>query len=119
MNYSKISQSSMIAHSYLGGKEYTAEVSLIGNLLCTASWRCVEISATSNPYWSNVTILHILRRMLTVHRFLICSDSFLDNGALMENLAKRLGENIIPGLGEWPSAENMTRDRGIILPSTP
>ena len=31
MNYSKISQSSMIAHSYLGGREYTAGDSSIVN----------------------------------------------------------------------------------------
>ena len=29
-----------------------------------------------------------------------------------------MGANIIPGLGEWPSPENMTANRGIILPST-
>ena len=31
--------------------------------------------------------------------------------------ADRLGENIIAGLGEWPTPEN-SENRGIILPST-
>ena len=53
-----------------------------------------------------------------VHRFLTRAIRFLDDGAFDGELAKRLGGNIIPGLGEWPSPENMTRDRGIILPST-
>ena len=31
--------------------------------------------------------------------------------------AKRYGANIIQGQGEWPSPENMTDNRGVILPS--
>ena len=43
---------------------------------------------------------------------------FLGPNAFDGELAKRLGANIIPGLGEWPSPENMSDNRGIILPST-
>lgn len=43
---------------------------------------------------------------------------FLGPEAFDGELADRLGENIIAGLGEWPTPENMSDDRGIILPST-
>ena len=43
---------------------------------------------------------------------------FLGPGAFDGELADRLGENIIAGLGEWPTPENMSENRGIILPST-
>jgi len=43
---------------------------------------------------------------------------FLGPGAFDGELADRLGENIISGLGEWPTPENMSENRGIILPST-
>ena len=43
---------------------------------------------------------------------------FLGPEAFDGELADRLGENIIAGLGEWPSPENMSENRGIILPST-
>ena len=43
---------------------------------------------------------------------------FLGPEAFDGELADRLGENIISGLGEWPTPENMSSNRGIILPST-
>ena len=43
---------------------------------------------------------------------------FLGPEAFDGELADRLGENIIAGLGEWPTPENMSVNRGIILPST-
>tara|TARA_Y100001958_G_C21239137_1_gene566358 strand:- start:258 stop:3527 length:3270 start_codon:yes stop_codon:yes gene_type:complete len=43
---------------------------------------------------------------------------FLGPEAFDGELADRLGENIIAGLGEWPTPENMSDNRGIILPST-
>ena len=43
---------------------------------------------------------------------------FLGPEAFDGELADRLGENIIAGLGEWPTPENMSENRGIILPST-
>ena len=43
---------------------------------------------------------------------------FLGPEAFDGELADRLGENIIAGLGEWPTPKNMSDNRGIILPST-
>tara|TARA_Y100000766_G_scaffold80137_1_gene68115 strand:+ start:10922 stop:14539 length:3618 start_codon:yes stop_codon:yes gene_type:complete len=43
---------------------------------------------------------------------------FLGPEAFDGELADRLGQNIIAGLGEWPTPENMSANRGIILPST-
>ncbi len=43
---------------------------------------------------------------------------FLGPEAFDGELADRLSENIIAGLGEWPTPENMSANRGIILPST-
>jgi len=43
---------------------------------------------------------------------------FLGPEAFDGELADRLSQNIISGLGEWPTPENMSANRGIILPST-
>ena len=77
-----------------------------------------EISASSNPYWSNVTFTYPEADANGPPISDMRAIRFLGPGAFDGELAKRLGGNIIPGLGEWPSPENMTRDRGIILPST-
>ena len=77
-----------------------------------------EITASSNPYWSNVTFTYPEADANGPPISDMRAIRFLDDGAFDGELAKRLGGNIIPGLGEWPSPENMTRDRGIILPST-
>jgi len=77
-----------------------------------------EISATSNPYWTNVTFTYPEADANGPPISDMRAIRFLGPGAFDGELADRLGENIIPGLGEWPSPENMTRDRGIILPST-
>ena len=77
-----------------------------------------EISASSNPYWSNVTFTYPEADANGPPISNMRAIRFLGPGAFDGELADRLGENIIPGLGEWPSPENMTRDRGIILPST-
>lgn len=77
-----------------------------------------EISASSNPYWTNVTFTYPEADANGPPISDMRAIRFLGPGAFDGELADRLGENIIPGLGEWPSPENMTRDRGIILPST-
>ena len=77
-----------------------------------------EISASSNPYWSNVTFTYPEADANGPPISDMRAIRFLGPGAFDGELAKRLGGNIISGLGEWPSSENMTRDRGIILPST-
>ena len=77
-----------------------------------------EISATSNPYWSNVTFTYPEADANGPPISNMRAIRFLGPGAFDGELADRLGENIIPGLGEWPSPENMNESRGIILPST-
>ena len=77
-----------------------------------------EISATSNPYWSNVTFTYPEADANGPPISNMRAIRFLGPGAFDGELADRLGENIIPGLGEWPSPENMNDSRGIILPST-
>ena len=77
-----------------------------------------EISATSNPYWSNVTFTYPEADANGPPISNMRAIRFLGPGAFDGELADRLGENIIPGLGEWPSPENMNYSRGIILPST-
>ena len=77
-----------------------------------------EISATSNPYWSNVTFTYPEADANGPPISDMRAIRFLGPGAFDGELAERLGENIIPGLGEWPSPENMSDKRGIILPST-
>ena len=77
-----------------------------------------EISATSNPYWSNMTFTYPEADANGPPISNMRAIRFLGPGAFDGELADRLGENIIPGLGEWPSPENMSEKRGIILPST-
>jgi len=77
-----------------------------------------EISSTSNPYWSNVTFTYPEADANGPPISNMRAIRFLGPGAFDGELADRLGENIIPGLGEWPSPKNMSDKRGIILPST-
>ena len=77
-----------------------------------------EISATSNPYWSNVTFSYPEADANGPPISDMRAIRFLGPNAFDGELAKRLGGNIIPGLGEWPSPENMSDKRGVILPST-
>ena len=76
-----------------------------------------EISATSNPYWNNVTFSYPEADANGPPISDMRAIRFLGPNAFDGELAKRLGGNIIPGLGEWPSPENMSANRGIILPS--
>jgi uncharacterized protein YjbI with pentapeptide repeats len=72
----------------------------------------------SNPYWSNVTFAYPelaeggppISNMRSVR--------FLGPEAFDGEFADRLSENIIAGMGEWPTPENMSAQRGVILPST-
>ena len=77
-----------------------------------------EISASSNPYWSNVTFNYPEADANGPPISNMRAIRFLGPGAFDGELADRLGENIIPGLGEWPSPENMSLKNGVILPST-
>ena len=62
-----------------------------------------EITASSNPYWSNVTFTYPEADANGPPISDMRAIRFLDDGAFDGELAKRLGGNIIPGLGEWPS----------------
>ena len=77
-----------------------------------------EISSQSNPYWSNVTFEYPEADANGPPISDMRAIRFLGPNAFDGELAKRLGDNIIPGLGEWPSPKVMEDQRGIILPST-
>ena len=78
----------------------------------------VAITDDANPYWGNVTFdypeLADAGPPISTQR----SVRFLGPGAFDGEFADRLGENIIAGMGEWPTPENMSAQRGVILPST-
>tara|TARA_B100000700_G_scaffold53032_1_gene56448 strand:- start:2089 stop:5706 length:3618 start_codon:yes stop_codon:yes gene_type:complete len=75
------------------------------------------ISDDANPYWENVTFDYPEADANGPPISDMRAIRFLGPNAFDGELAKRLGANIIPGLGEWPSPENMSANRGIILPS--
>ena len=77
-----------------------------------------EISDDANPYWSNVTFSYPEADANGPPISDMRAIRFLGPNAFDGELAKRLGGNIIPGLGEWPTPENMSANNGIILPST-
>ena len=78
----------------------------------------VAITDDANPYWGNVTFdypeLADAGPPISTQR----SVRFLGPEAFDGEFADRLGENIIAGMGEWPSPENVSAQRGVILPST-
>ncbi len=71
-----------------------------------------------NPYWSNVTFDYPEAADAGPPISDKRAIRFLGPEAFDGELANRLSENIIAGLGEWPTPENMSENRGIILPST-
>ena len=82
------------------------------------------ITADTNPRWENVTFAYPEADENGPPISDMRAIRFLGPNAFDGELADRLGANIIPGLGEWPSFENMTEPyqnpnrTGIILPST-
>ena len=78
----------------------------------------LAITDDANPYWGNVTFdypeLADAGPPISSSRAV----RFLGPEAFDGEFADRLGENIIAGLGEWPSPENVSAQRGVILPST-
>ena len=78
----------------------------------------LAITDDANPYWGNVTFdypeLAEAGPPISSSRAV----RFLGPEAFDGEFADRLGENIIAGLGEWPSPENVSAQRGVILPST-
>ena len=76
------------------------------------------IADDENPYWSNVTFDYPEAAdagpPISDQRAI----RFYGPEAFDGELADRYSENIIAGAGEWPTPENMSANRGIILPST-
>ena len=76
------------------------------------------IADDENPYWGNVTFDYPEAADAGPPISDQRAVRFLGPEAFDGELADRLGGNIIAGLGEWPSKENMSEQRGVILPST-
>ena len=70
-----------------------------------------------NPYWINTTFEYPELRDAGPPISNYRSIRFMGPGAFDGEFAKRYGANIIQGQGEWPSPENMSSQRGVILPS--
>jgi uncharacterized protein YjbI with pentapeptide repeats len=78
----------------------------------------VAITDDTNPYWSNVTFDYPELADAGPPISLMRSIRFMGPEAFDGEFAERLGQNIIAGMGEWPTPENMSSQRGVILPST-
>jgi len=76
-----------------------------------------SIIDNENPYWLNTTFeypeLDESGPPISDYR----SIRFMGPEAFDGEFAKRYGANIIQGQGEWPSPENMSTQRGVILPA--
>lgn len=78
----------------------------------------VAITDDANPYWGNVTFEYPELSEAGPPISQMRSVRFLGPEAFDGEFAERLGQNIIAGLGEWPTPENMSDLNGVILPST-
>jgi hypothetical protein len=78
----------------------------------------VAITDDANPYWGNVTFDYPELADAGPPISNMRSVRFLGPEAFDGEFADRLGKNIIAGMGEWPTPENMSAQRGVILPST-
>ena len=76
------------------------------------------ITDDANPYWGNVTFDYPELADAGPPISSMRSIRFLGPEAFDGEFADRLGGNIIAGMGEWPTPENMSAQRGVILPST-
>ena len=76
------------------------------------------VTDDANPYWGNVTFDYPEAAEAGPPISDKRAIRFYGPEAFDGELAERYSENIIAGAGEWPSPENMTANRGIILPST-
>ena len=70
-----------------------------------------------NPYWSSGRLITLSSGCRSTY-FRSRAIRFYGPEAFDGELAARYSPNIIAGAGEWPSPENMSANRGIILPST-
>lgn len=78
----------------------------------------VAITDDANPYWGNVTFDYPELGDAGPPISSMRSVRFLGPEAFDGEFAERLGQNIIAGMGEWPTPENMSAQSGVILPST-
>ena len=76
------------------------------------------VTDDANPYWGNVTFDYPEAAEAGPPISDKRAVRFYGPEAFDGELAERYSENIIAGAGEWPSPENMTANRGVILPST-
>ncbi|MCH1540086.1 MAG: FtsX-like permease family protein [Candidatus Poseidonia sp.] len=76
------------------------------------------ITDDANPYWSNVTFDYPEAAEAGPPISDQRAIRFYGEEAFDGELADRYKSSIIAGSGEWPTPENMTENRGIILPST-
>ena len=76
------------------------------------------VTDDANPYWGNVTFDYPEAAEAGPPISDKRAIRFYGPEAFDGELAERYSENIIAGAGEWPSPENMTANRGVILPST-
>ena len=76
------------------------------------------IKDDANPYWGNVTFDYPEAAEAGPPISDKRAIRFYGPEAFDGELAKRYSENIIAGAGEWPTPENMSANRGVILPST-
>jgi len=76
------------------------------------------VTDDENPYWGNVTFDYPEADENGPPISNKRAIRFLGPEAFDGELANRYSENIIAGSGEWPSPQNMSANRGIILPST-
>ncbi|MCH1536894.1 MAG: pentapeptide repeat-containing protein [Candidatus Poseidonia sp.] len=76
------------------------------------------ITDDANPYWSNVTFDYPEAAEAGPPISDQRAIRFYGEEAFDGVLAERYKPSIIAGSGEWPTPENMTENRGIILPST-
>ena len=77
-----------------------------------------SVSDLENPYWLNTTFQYPELRESGPPISNYRSIRLMGPEAFDGEFANRFGANIIQGQGEWPSPENMTNQRGVILPST-
>ena len=76
------------------------------------------ITDDANPYWGNVTFDYPEAAEAGPPISDKRAIRFYGPEAFDGELAERYSENIIAGAGEWPTPENMSANRGVILPST-
>lgn len=76
-----------------------------------------SMEANSNPLWEDVKFNYPELEDAGPPISEMRGIRFMGPGAFDGELADRFGGNIIDGLGEWPSPEEMEDRRGLILPS--